>query len=415
VALLADRQDYAVGARSANSGSVTCAMAPELADEAYSLCLAVTGSAQAAASSAALALRRGGWSRTLVLGHAGQQAAAVASGASEDGPPTGDDVLGAARWLASTRPARERAVLDLADRHGLARTRLARALGRDEASAAAEVAGAASAWEVELHPALMAWLGPGPCEVLAALLGAGPGAAPGTGTGTGTGTATEGPATTPDDEAPVGVTSARQALEVAPAVAAHCADCAVCSDRRRAMVSVRGALAQAPVVPAPAPVRTVARMSRARPPLPITPTARSRWWTGRRATSAAALAAGVGAIAYLAWPGSPSPVAPSPASATAAAALARLPAGGSRLQLVTTPHAGSGTLRLVDTGTAPLRYQAETSSAWLTVAPATGQVAPGHAAVLVLSVLGTPQPGLRASVTASGSDGSVATATYTVP
>ena len=375
---------------------------PDLADEVYLLCLAVTGwgsGAGAASEAAAAALRRGGWSRTMVLGHGAREAARAASadpggpGPEAPGPPGPT-----ARWLAGCRPAGERAVLHLADRAGLGGARLARALGVPEGEAAGALATAAAAWSAGLDPALMAWLGPGDCAGLAEILAGG----------------RPGPAGEADGAGPDGAPSApgltaREARDLAPAVSTHVAGCPACADRLRAMVSVRDLLAREPAPPAPPGLRSLARISRARPPTPLDRPVRAA--RPRRPALAAGViglaAAGAGAVVYLAWPAAGPP---SPAGA-ADAALSRLPPGGSVLVL-DPPATGRTLLHLSDVGRRSVTWQAATTAAWLQVAPATGRLVPGQSVQLDLNVVGAPVAGLRATVTVNGSDGSVAAATY---
>jgi len=377
---------------------------PDLADEVFSLCLAVTDEPVAAAGAAGAALRLGGWSRTMALGHGAREACAAArphgagspvaaepSGgagpAAVPGTSGGTGVTDGARWLAAGRPAEERAVLHLADSDGLTGARLARALGVSEAEAAGRVAAAAAAWESELDPALMAWLGPGGCPDLAEVLGQ---------------------AVTPVGEAHEPGLDAAGALDLAPATAGHVEGCPVCTDRLRAMVSVRELLGREAPVAAPAVVRAAARSSRARPPSPLGGPARR----GRRRTPAIAAVVLVGtaaaAIAYLAWP---SAKPGGGQSAAAVAALSRLPRGGSSLVL-DPPATNTGRLRLSDVGSAPVSWQAATTAQWVRVAPASGRLAPGQSVTLALDVVGTPVAGLRATVTVNGNDGSVAAARY---
>ena len=149
---------------------------PDLADHAYGHCLAVLRTPVAAEEATAVGLRQGGRSLIGVLAHSRYQALHAAaqgtdrpSDASEaDAAPA--DVSDLAWALAATRPALEVAVVDLDTRHGLRRVGLGRSLGLAPAAAADRATAIAAAWEAELDPALMAWMGPGDCEELGTIL-----------------------------------------------------------------------------------------------------------------------------------------------------------------------------------------------------------------------------------------------------
>jgi len=210
---------------------------PEPAEAVWGHCVAVLRDGTVAADAAEAAVRRGGRSRSLALAHARYQAL-LRTPTAPPGPDfDGLDPIGLALALSATRPAEERAVLDLEGR--VDRGRLARALGVAPARAAALATEAAATWERELDPALLAWLGPGDCHELAELL--------------------------PSAE------RLEDLLDAAPAVAAHVAGCEACSDRRRAMVTVKALVAQAPLPPLPARVRAAAGAARFRLPASAPP------------------------------------------------------------------------------------------------------------------------------------------------
>ena len=258
----------------------------------------------------------------------------------------------------------------------------------DVTEAAQWLAVASGASEDEADLALMAWLGPGACVELVTIV--------------------RGPADGSQETAGEGVSLAR-AVELAPSVAAHVTDCAACSDRLRAMVSVGEVLRHG----RPATSGQSRLLHPAGGPIGQEPGRRTG---GRRrrlvspsAAGAALAAAGVAAaIAYLAWPSA----SPGPTSArSTTAANVRLPAGGS--SLVLDPVATStAVLHLSDVGRRAVTWQAATTAPWLRVAPATGHLEPGQSVSLALDVVGNQAAGLRATVTVNGNDGSVAAASY---
>ena len=274
----------------------------------------------------------------------------------------------------------------------------------------------------QLDPALMAWLGPGTCPELAAVLGA-------------DGHQGE------DGGRPV---TGRRALELAPSVRSHTEACPTCSDRLRAMVSVRDLLSRdaedgAAAGPGtaggggPGPVGGSAGAAgggletagggagggsaggttggvntedRSGAPRSAGGAARQR---ARLAAAVGVGAAGAAAVAYLAWP-SPTTLASNDAG-SAVGAISRVPAGGSALVLAPAATT-SDALQLSDVGNRTVSWQANSTAPWLRVAPASGRLAPGQSVGLVLNVIGAPVSGLRATVTVNGSDGSVAAAQY---
>ena len=248
-------------------------MAGELADQAFGHCFVVLNDAEAAADAALTALRRAGRSRSSVLAHARYQALERAAAVTPPSPdtPAPDDLLELAILLAATRPPAERAVLDLRSR--LDRAEFGRALGLPAAIAADRADAIGEDWDRDLDPLLMARLGPGDCLLLAAVLADGDLAHP-----------------TLADLASIG-----------SAVAAHVADCEVCTDRHRAMVSVRALLAQVEVPPAPEAVWEAARRSRrmrpAAAPPPLDPRRRRPLVVAAAVLAALALIGGLAATA----------------------------------------------------------------------------------------------------------------------
>ncbi len=283
----------------------------DLADHAYAHAVALLGPGDAACDVAVAAVHRGGRSRSAVLGHA--RAAVLASAdavapADLDAIAT-DDLTELALVLAATRPPLERVVVDLDTRHGLDRGGLGRALGQPAASAESQASEIALAWQQSLDPVLLARLGPGGCDGLAAAL------------------ATT-PIDPPDGEAPDEVPptpSVRDLVALGPAVADHAAGCDACRDRLRSMVSVRTLVGQRPLETAPAAVRSAAAPSRLRRPTPAPPLETvhgTRRWVRPAALVAGALALALVGGVVVATVGSSDDEAP-------VEALTRVPDAGS--------------------------------------------------------------------------------------
>ena len=329
-----------------------------------------------AVEAAVAALRRAGRSRSSVLGHARYQALSY----PEPLPPAADtpapdDITELATLLAASRPAAERAVLDLRAR--LDRAELGRALGASAASAAERADAIAETWDHDLDPQLMAALGPGDCLDLAAVL------------------------------ADLGLThpTLGDLAAAAPAVAAHVAACDMCTDRHRAMVSVRSLVGQ-PVTDVPEPVREAARRSRrmrpAQPPPPFEPRRRRPLVVAGVAAAIALAVAAIGATAAALVGGNGG-------RAGRVADLVRVPAGAQLVMVIR-----GDAVEVTNRTRQRVHWRASTDAAWLRIRPDEGNLEPGASAMLRPRVLrGSPEGALRSLITVAGDDGSAAAAVYT--
>ena len=382
----------------------------DLADHAFAHACAVLGDGALAAEVARESLRRGGRSRTAVLGHARFTCLELAGSAVApdlDGPAP-DDLTELAAALAATRPAVERAIVDLEGRHGLDRGGMARALGLPVAAAGARAAAVSADWQQVLDPVVLARLGPGGCEGLAAVLGLPPVAADGDADEGAEATrderfASDGSA--PDRPAP----TLRELVALGGAVADHAAGCDLCGDRLRSMVSVRTLLAQRPVEgTAPATVRVSAAPSRLRRPTlppPLEPEPLTRRWRRPVAVAAVAVAfatAGGVAAAALRDDGD---------DGRQVEALTRVPAAGSGLAV--SPPTLEGTMPppvvLTNRSDVAIEWVAEPDVSWLQVQPAHGALEPGADLELRVGVTSAaPEGPARGAVRISGTDGSAA-------
>lgn len=371
----------------------------DLADHAFAHACAVLGDGDLAVEASVAAVRRGGRSRWAVLGHArdgalGRAGEAVAP--DLDGPAP-DDLTELAAALAATRPAIERAVVDLEGRHDLDRGGFARALGLPIAPAGARAAAVSAVWQHQLDPVVLARLGPGECETLAAILGHGP--VP-VGEGDDAGAA---------DAPPPSAATLRELIDLGPAVADHAAGCDHCGDRLRAMVSVRTLLAQRPVEgTAPQAVRAAAAPSRLRrptPPPPLEPEPLVRRWLRPVGITAAALVLAIcGGVIAAALRGDDR-------DASQVEALTRVPDAGSLLT-VEPPELDGTTpppVVLTNRSDAAIEWAAEPDVPWLQVKPADGALEPGGTAELRVGVTSSaPEGPARGAVRISGTDGSAA-------
>ena len=355
-----------------------------LADHAYTHCRALLGDDPVAADHAVLAVRRGGRSRSAVLAFA---RAASLPLAQSRWPASADQVLALAvptslpeiaPLLAATRPPVERAVVDLALRHGLDRSGVGRAYGLAPAAAAARIGAVTAAWAADLDPVLLAWLGPGDCPDLVGLL---------------------------DDLAPFATVA--DLLAGGPAVATHVAQCERCHDRMRAMVSVPDLVGQRPLEEAPVEVGLVARRNRFRPPASAPPSIdpqRRRRWPG--------LAVAAGVVAGLCLIGAGTAALADRSSSQdrrnhRVAALTKVASAGALQLSPTVVRAESGALLLRNLSTHTITWQASAGASWVTLRPTSGRLAAGAVVEIVTQVTATaPEGDLRSTVTAIGDDGS---------
>ena len=337
------------------------------------------GDPDSASEVAIVALRRAGRSRGLVLAHARFEAL---SRAAED-PPVDLaalqlvvlDLPALAATLASTRPPEERAALDLRARTGGDLAALGEAFGARPRSAADRCNEIAELWEGTLDPALLAFSGPGDCEDLAEIL--------------------------QDRD----LDTAADLVDVAPVVHTHAQTCTVCTDRVRAMASVRSCFSDTSAE-VPPPVREVSRVSRTkRPsanPLPLFPgdapaPRRRRAITPLRAAAALVAVVGASGVAYAATRDSSS------------AALSQLTQLAKADGLVISQPQVEGevaTLVLRNTTDKAIRYRATTSVTWATITPVRGVVAARSTRTIAIRALdNAPEGAPRATVTVTTASG----------
>lgn len=354
-------------------------MAGDPAELAYGHALAMLGDPDSASEVAIVALRRAGRSRGAVLAHARGEALARAT----QDPPVelGSlqllvlDLPALAATLASTRPPEERAALDLRARTSGDLAALGEAFGGRPSSAADRCNEIAELWERTLDPALLAFSGPGDCEDLAEVLNGRE------------------------------LVTAGDLVDIAPAVNAHAQDCTVCTDRVRAMASVRSFFSETGVE-VPAPVREVSRVSRTKrpsaPPLPLFPSdspvsRRRRFITPLRAATVLVAVIGASGVAFAATRDS---------SSNALTRLTRLAKADGLVISQPRVEGDVATLVLRNSTDKAVRYRATTSVTWASVTPARGIVA-AHStrAVAIRALENAPEGAPRATVTFTTASG----------
>jgi hypothetical protein len=365
----------------------------DLADSAYAHACALLGPGEAAMGAALIAVRRGGRSRSAVLGHARHEGLSRAAEAvpTDLDAAAPDDLTDLAAALASTRPPIERAIVDLDTRHDLDRGGLARAIGLSPAGAAARAAAVYLEWQRALDPVVLARLGAGECEGLAAVLS--------------TEQVDAGGAEAGDDATPgTPYPSLRTLLTAGAGVADHVEGCALCRDRLRSMVSVRTLLGQRPLEEAPAAVRALASQTRLRrptPPPPLVPEPPARRWIRNVATAAAAIVFAVALAGVLA--------ARRNDDGTRIEALTRVPLAGSSLvaEPAVLEYSKPTPVQLANRSSKEVHWTAAADVPWLTISPPSGALGPGDSiAVRIAAGPGAPEGDVRASVHLTGTDGS---------
>lgn len=373
------------------------AAADALADAAFAHACAVLGSGSPdAVEAATLGVRRGGRSLSAVLGHT-RAAALELAGADAAGPSdlgATADLAELARHLTFTRPAVERAIVDLDTRYGLDRAALGRALGLPPAVAAARAAEVMLTWQDALDPLVLARMGAGGCAELESLLA--------------------GPAQGEDEGA-----QPATLLDTGELVAAHAASCDACRDRLRAMVSVRTLLAQSASPGAPRAVRDAATLARLRPSSPPPPLdgdlagldkdgrggSRRRQW----AIAAAAVLVAFG----VAITGGVVSQARRDGDATRIEALTKVPAAGTSLEVTPTlvETALPPSLVLRNLSSSAMTWSATSDRPWIAVTPERGTLDAGAFTSVTVAVTdAAPEGELRGAVTFVAADGSTAVA-----
>lgn len=333
-------------------------MAGDPAELAYGHALAMLGDPDAAADVAALALRRAGRARGQVLAHARQESVARAI---RDEPVDIDslqtvvlDLPALAATLASTRPPEERAALDVRARTGGDLAALGEALGMRPSDANDKCAELAELWERTLDPALLAFSGAGECTALGAIL---------------------------EEAAPDTVA---KLLTVAPAVHTHATDCVICTDRIRAMASVRSFFSDA-AIEAPGALRAESHRNRTKRPsaaaAPLFPSVSHSAHRYRRPVLVAAVVIALVAVpmAIDAWSAKD--------NRDLTTSLTKvIPAAGLRID--GDPSTG---LILRNDSSKSVHYTISTSAPWLTVAPSQGRLA-AHVSLPMQAVLSDDAP-----------------------
>jgi hypothetical protein len=363
----------------------------------------VCRSPSGARSASVAALARSPRSLAGALAHArpfGLEAAASAEPVS--GAIVADGLLELAWLLAGTRPADERSIVDLAVRHGLDRAGLGRALGSLTPSAAVGRADAVlDRWEVELRPALVAFLGPAECEGLRSVLAdAGLAAQPPAAFGE-SGSPEPPEVTEPTAAVELPPPTVGALLDVAPAVAAHLERCDVCRDRVRAMASIRSLLAQVPVAVAP-PALHPAGPGRWRPRLPTVPPPPAAAGAPRHRRRLAVIAAAIFVAAVAAG----AVAATRPGERDQVAALTRVPARNALAAVPDEVHPGQVFL-LESTVDHAVKWHVRSPVPWLHVDPSSGTLTPRHMSEIQVTLGdGAPEGELRVDLAVSGDDGS---------
>lgn len=367
-----------------------------LATAALGHATAVLGDEARAELVAAAALRRGGSSKVTVLAHARHLAISQMRNSPElrldDEAEL--EVREFAQQLAMTRTPLERSIVDLNGRQKLNTHELGRALGISQSAAANRIKAVSEAWTEELDPVLMAWLGPGSCDALAALLTGKRlwprhADAPVVGSIDSTGPV---PVVTDSIPAPLNDVNStqhpltvQQFIDVMPQLRTHFAECEVCTARLAGLNGVQDVLAQVPFVE---PSRELLRASRPYRQRLTTSEPPSVDQDGLklaqlRGPLVAALCIALIAVSgYLVWNRMNAEDGPSRNSRVNELVNT---AKESHLQAVPTAlNTTRQQTSLSNTGTTSLLWHATSSSDWLTMEPDNGRLEPGKSQTITL-------------------------------
>ncbi len=373
----------------------------DLAAAALGHATAVLGDPARAELVALAAVRRSLQSRTGVLAHARHLAISQMRNAPEldvrDLAQT--EVREFAQQLAMTRTPLERSVVDLSVRQSLDMRSLGRVLGIDSEQAALLVRATTSRWEREIDPAVMAWLGPGSCTELAAILTTNRLWPRGSDSPiSSVDTTGEVPIVKTDDmgaadatirtaELPIVATGApltiHQYLDAAPLVASHAESCEVCAKRLQSLNGVMDILAQ---VPLPTPSKELLRAIRpykTRIATPLPPSIEPRRYDVRRLRTpglavAAVIVIALGSVlAFNTFTGDD--------DENQDDRVDQLVVNATATKLVSSVVQLSPSQRstvLTNQGSETVLWHATSSATWLKVEPVSGRLSPGQSVSL---------------------------------
>ncbi len=369
---------------------------PGSAAAAYSHALAVTRQEDESELIAATALKRGAHSRIAVLAHA-RHLALQKTGSSiptDSNTPAGNDLLSLAWQLAGTRPALERAVVDLELRYSLEPPAFGMALGLTTERAAERSAAAQSAWASSIDPAMMAWLGAGSCAELAQIL-----------------IRLEVFPDTAGETDAIRITIGTL-LRAAPDVLAHSSLCVTCAERLKAMTPVHTLVGNRGLDYVPGAVAIAAKVARHRLASPLPPSIEPRRFDIARARTViwtALIALGIAGAFWLAF----NEFSGKADQSERVARLVEAPASSRLLATPTIVTPNVKTAALANTGVAPIRWRVQTSASWLSVEPPQGTIQPSQNIALVVKA-GMPPAGAPNDATISffGDDGSTQVLRY---
>ncbi|MDQ1403204.1 MAG: Viral domain, partial [Actinomycetota bacterium] len=268
-------------------------------------------------------------------------------------------------------------------------------------------------------PVLLAYLGPGECEVLADILEErGLWQRPPTPSDDDTGNISLEPSGGPDGgDAAVSVAAAEheppttgELLAAGPDVAAHVAECAMCADRQRAMVSTRALVAQVPLPTPPASVVLEARRARRRLPASPPPSVDGGPRRVPRVAVAVALVIAVLAVSTAAGARVLSQRRTRAHRDQRINALTKVPGAGSALTLSpASVKPTDATITLTNSRATPLSWKAVADVPWIDLSPSTGRIDQAGSVVIGVKLLpSSPEGNVHATITVTGNDGSAA-------
>lgn len=370
------------------AGFVTRRHRPSAAAVAYSHALLLTENVEKSAQIAMTALRRGGGSRLSVAAHARHLAQMHARkySANDLKIESAANLRDFALQLARSRPAVERAIVDLECRYSLTPSALSRVLGTSVERTRTLSRMTSKMWAENLDPAVMAWLGPGSCIELASVLNS---VKPSNQIVSLTSTQSNGDPSNSSIalmERPEGSEfTVEQLLDLSDSVWNHTQSCDMCADRLRTIPTVKQLLSRTPIHEVPPSVARAARTAYRRIPTPLPPSIDARRFDISRLRQPVLAAGGVITAIAIGIAMLQNGTDSKPSQAERVRALVDAPAPSSLLATPSILDEKTETASISNNGDAVLTWTAHTNVSWIRISPSSGVISPAQTVSVEIS------------------------------